>query len=626
MMPDTANIKKPTQARSGNKRKAVKVTRDMVAPLASIEPLNIKNLILKTEGTSRKNFIRLKYKGCPPLSKTGELISSNQYIDMARDDFVREMYRLFKPNFNETSSNHFNSLCFYIRWMDDSNYQPIEGDYFHHELINLYMQDWAKWVSQNKFSKGYWVIKKSALGFILRSLGRYQQAKRLPVIKEANKSTKPHKSIHVDSELKPTMKALLRGFNGFAEHIENGTTPNINPIWDEELFNKQVEKHSWQGTYKRAKTRAFKNSVTKPGDWRNQLTKIAAMLSFMFTGMNTSPLLKMKRKDVVFKQIHGGMYLFEAEKARSKHLEIDNVIGFSKYARGFIERWLSLSSKITGADVEAPLFPYVNLKGDIANFIQARRHPQTSINRLLGFLGLTQITPSILRKTKLDTLMKVTDDIYLVSIAGNNSISTLKQSYSSGLEQDHQRNLSASMEAQFDVAKGKSLTDAVSEAKYNHHDVLNEYEYKRLRKKEGNIKEARTPLGGRCQDNTKGAANIIDKMLKKSGVKMPEEEKKCTNFLECFECEYHKLVAAVDDIWLMLSFKDTLQEMQQYPSVNSLPESGYRNLCITIDSVLERFKDVSRINYLKALDKKKSASHPLYSSVYSLNDLLEVFS
>ena len=623
---DTVNLKRPIQARSGNKRKGVKVIRDMVAPVASVEPLHIKDLVLKTEGTPRKNFIRLKYKGCPSLLKKNGLVDYTQYIDMGRDNFVRDMYRLFKPNFNDTSASHFNSLCIYIRWMDDANHHPIEGDYFHSNLIALYMQDWAIWVSQNKFSKGTWINKKMGILFILRLLGRYEEAKRLPVINGGKKSTKPHKSIHVESELKPTAKALFRGFNCLAEHIENGTSPEINPLWDEALFNKQAEKFGWHGKEKKTKSRAFKIRVTKNVDWRNQLTKMAAMLCFMLTGMNTTSLLKMKRKDVVFKQIQGGMYLFEAEKPRAKHLEIDNVIGFSKYARGFIEHWFSLSAKITGTDSDAPLFPYIGMKGNVINFIQAAVHPQTTLNRFLRFLGLTQITPSILRKTKLDTLMKVTDDIYKVSIAGNNSVSTLKHSYSSGLEQDHQRNLSASMEAQYDVAKGSPVTAAVHEAKYNHHDVLSEYDYKRLRKKEHSIKESRTPSGGRCQDNTKGAANIIDKMLKKSGIKMPKEEKMCTNFLECFECEYHKLVAAVDDIWLMLSFKDTLKEMQQFPSVNSLSASGYKNLYLTIDSVLERFKDVSKTNYFKALDKKKSASHPLYSSVYSLNDLLEVFS
>jgi len=76
----------------------------------------------------------------------------------------------------------------------------------------------------------------------------------------------------------------------------------------------------------------------------------------------------------------------------------------------------------------------------------------------------------------------------------------------------------------------------------------------------------------------------------------------------------------------MLSFKETLEEMQQFPSINSLPKSRYRNLCLTIDSILDRFKEVSKTNYSQALEKMKISSHPLYSNVYSLSDLLDIFS
>jgi len=110
-----------------------------------------------------------------------------------------------------------------------------------------------------------------------------------------------------------------------------------------------------------------------------------------------------------------------------------------------------------------------------------------------------------------------------------------------------------------------------------------------------------------------------------SGIDMPIEEVLCTDFLGCFECEHHKLVAAVDDIWLMLSFQDTLNEMKQYPAVNSLSGSRYNKLCLTVSSILERFKEVDEANYQQAQEQHKQENHPLYSTLYSLNDLLEVF-
>ena len=84
-------------------------------------------------------------------------------------------------------------------------------------------------------------------------------------------------------------------------------------------------------------------------------------------------------------------------------------------------------------------------------------------------------------------------------------------------------------------------------------------------------------------------------------------------------------ITDVDDIWLMLSFKETLQQLQQTPAVNSMPERKYTDLFNTVVSVLKGFKDKNESNYSQALEKLKDAPHPLYSTVYSLNDLLEIF-
>lgn len=624
-MTDTTEIETPIKPKLGNKRKAAKVTREMVAPMASVEPLTIENMVLKAKGATKAHFKRLKYKGCPGLSTKGLLKENTQYIDMRRDDFVREMYRLLKPNFNRTKKTYFDNLCNYICWLDSSPHE-VRGDYFANHLTKLSMEDWGTRVSQGKAAKGSWSIHRGMLSAVLKLLNRHADALRLTSITGIKASAKPHKTLHVESELKPTVKALFRGYIGLARHINSGTTPDINPLWDEALFNAQAEKHGWSKVQRADKRSSFKKSVISSGDWRNQLTRLAAMICFMFTGMNTNPLLGMKRKDVVFKQVQGGKYIFDATKGRADNREIDNGIGFSTYARRFVESWLSLSATITGTSGDAPLFPFITAKGEISDFVKSIRKPQTPVNKLLVLLGLSEITASILRKTKLDTLMKVTEDIYLVSVSGSNSIATVQKSYSSGNEQDHKRNLSASTEATFNLAKGVPVEDAVSAAKYAHPDVLSEYDYKRLRKKEHGDKEAMTPLGVRCQDNTKGAASIIDKVLKKSGIEMPDEEQLCTDFLECFECDNHKLVAGVEDIWLMLSFKDTLKDMEQFPAINSFTKSRYQHICLTIDSVLARYKEVSVENYSEASEKMKDASHPLYAKAYSVNDLLEVFS
>jgi len=266
------------------------------------------------------------------------------------------------------------------------------------------------------------------------------------------------------------------------------------------------------------------------------------------------------------------------------------------------------------------------MDGTIKTFFSAAQSPHQRLNKLLGYMGLSNLTASRLRQTKVDTLMKVTEDIFLVSLSANNSVNSIKRHYSSGNEKDHVRNISSAMTAQFNIAKGADLIEAVNNAKYTFHDILSDYDYRKLRKDTSTNKESITPIGVRCEDNTKGTAHLISKALKRSGIEMDSNEEICTDFLGCFECDEHKLVAAIDDIWLMLSFKDTLDEMKQYPAVNSLPQSKFKKLCNTIAAILERFREVSVDNYKHATERHKKESHPLYQNLYSLNDLLEVFS
>jgi len=224
----------------------------------------------------------------------------------------------------------------------------------------------------------------------------------------------------------------------------------------------------------------------------------------------------------------------------------------------------------------------------------------------------------------MDAIFRVTESVYLVSLSANNSIDVVKRSYINGTEADHQSNLGAAISAKFSMAKGTPVDEAVNDAKFEFADILSEYDYQRLRKGEDSRNESFTPTGVRCKDNTKGASAVISKVLKKVGVDADEKETLCTNFLGCFECEQHALVAGVDDIWLMLSFKETLQQLQQTPAVNSMPQSQYAKLFNTVAEILDRFKAKSSENFKVATEKLKEATHPLYSNVYSINDLMEL--
>lgn len=594
-------------------------------PAATVEPLHLSELKLKCDG-SISHIDQLVYKGAPNYAPKGEKIKGVDYIPVVgRERFVRDIYLLLKTGFNRTKREHVNQLRLYLRWLDNTQREPIEGDYFHPDLCNAYMDYHQEKCKRGEQKKGTWASAKAMLSYFLKSQNRSHEAKGLKSIKGLKKETESHKGIDVSGEFKPLVRCFIAAFGQFRKHFLEGTRPDTHPFWDEQTFSKVAEKEGWNVKKKGGEKAAFKTTVKNENTTRNHFSRLASMLAFCFTGQNTTPLLNLRFSDVRFTDESHGKVYFDMTKARAKHLGFDTSMGFHKKTQEFFHQWLEISKELQKESGTDWVFPYFMESGEIKGCVETgQTSPQVPINKLTKKLGLTHINPSILRQTKIDTLMKVTEDIYLVSMSANNEVKTIQASYAHGNESDHKRSLAASNEALYDaVRNGTDPHEAASKAKYNYADVLSDYDYKRLRKEERE-NDAQTPLGVRCKDATKGAANTVKKNLEKMGIKQ-SEEKKCTDFLGCFECEYHRLVSEVEDIWLMMSFNDTLQQMKDYPAINSLPTDKFHKLCNTIESILTRFKAVSPDNYAQAQEKHSESPHPLYSDGYSLMDLLEAF-
>lgn len=596
------------------------------APSATLEPIHLSELKLKCGGVTAY-IDQLVYKGTPNYLANGQKKNGVDYIPVAgRERFVRDVYILLKTGFNITKKRHVDQLRLYLRWLDNTLREPIDGDYFHPDLYNAYMD-----YHQEKYNRGEqklatWVAAKKMLSFFLKSQNRSHEAKGLKSIKGIRKDTESHKGIDVPGEFKPLVRCFIAAFGQFRKHFLEGTRPEIHPFWDEQKFNQVAQKEGWTGRKRASQQRAFKITVNTENSTRNHFSQLASVLAFCFAGQNTSSILNLRFSDVRFTDESHGKVYFDMTKARAKHLGFDTSMGFHKKTQEFFHQWLEISKELQKESGTDWVFPYFMQSGKIKGCVEAgQTSPQLAINKLTKKLGLAHINPSVLRQTKIDTLMKVTKDIYLVSMSANNEVKTIEVSYAHGNESDHQRNLAATNEALYDAVKnGTDPHEAASQAKYRYADVLSDYNYKRLRKEERE-NDAQTPLGVRCKDATKGAANTVKKNLEKMGIKQ-SEEKKCTNFLGCFECEYHRLVSEVEDIWLMMSFNDTLQQMKDYPAINSLPTDKFHKLCNTIKSILTRFKVVSPDNYAQAQEKHSDSPHPLYSDGYSLMDLLEAFS
>lgn len=599
--------------------------------ISSVEPLSADDLILKFDGVSKNYFKRLRYHGCPPLTRgayPGLLCEKTVYRNMDRDDFVRSVYRLFKANYNKNwATCVYNQLILYVRWLDNNNQTPMDGDYFNSLLIHSYLKQLFIQVRHTSTTSRL-TSAKQALACILRAQGRDADARTLQKCEIRFDS---FKGVDVNSELRPIAKALMTAYNVLVKHVLNGTIPDIHPLFDQERFNTYVDQRRLTPKQRIGNKEAFiaavnqRNTELKTSSielCKNQLTRLGIAITCVFTGMNITPLLLMRRKDVKIKSIGGDKYILESMKCRANFKLQDNTIGFTKRSKEFIESWLGVSAHIAGGDDEAWLFPYIDKENNISDFISSGARVFPQINKLLKRIGMRTINASILRQTKVDTLIKTTRDIRLVALSANNTITTISRNYSNGLESDHERELASCMEAKYSIAKGDPLVQAIKDAKFKYHDIYEEFDYKKLGK-QGSY----TPLGLRCEiDQTpcKTALRTTDSNNNDSII--PVEEMKCTNFLDCFNCDKHALVAATNDIWIMLSFLDVLNELENVPALNSSPPYDYKKLRATIVAILEDFKKTAQKNYLEALEKNKNSPHPLYSDVRSLNDLVEVYS
>ncbi|OCH68729.1 hypothetical protein [Vibrio splendidus] len=610
-----------------SKRKPLLPQKDIKKAL--VEVLHIDGMVLKVP-KKKENFylVRLKYKGVPNMSPHGGFSAKTQLTDMKRDSFIREIYNLVKDEVNTTLISLMKRLAKYIRYLDKKQLSPVYGDYFHQNLTHPYLDQINK-LAKTGVDESVPSNMRKMFSFFLKKQDRELEAANLPTVHQKKSGTKAY---DLEMEVKPITKILFRGFNEFSRHLKDGTHPNIHPFYDRTLVQEVIDKKKSNPTIvltKRAFQQAINpnhNKITKASSHldlnerrvKNQLTRCAIMICFMLTGINTEPLLMMKRKDVRFKQIHGGKYLFETVKGRSNHSENDNGIGFSKRTREFVENWLKLSTLISGSDKNTWLFPYVNADGTISNFL-SNSTLYTPFNKLFRYLELPYLSAQRFRQTKSDALMKVTESVYIVSMSLNNSISAVEAHYSSGQDQDHERNIAATMDAQISISKGSPVESAITESKIKFKDILSEYDYrKRLRP------DSITPSGVRCAGD-ESLKSQIDRQLNVLKIQMPEEERKCTNFLKCFECDSHMLVALVEDIWLMMSFYDVIKSLKENSAINSIPKNDLYQLEMTIKGILERFKEKSPSNYAKARDKHSDAPHELYSDIRSMDDLLEVF-
>jgi len=593
---------------------------------AEVTSLTFEEMVLRTTTGRVLQLKRFRYRGVPKL----RFIESKpeQLINAGRDEQLRKIFKLSSHNPNH-ATYMFDAGIFYFRYLDSISYSD---DIFDFEIMKKALKYFNHQVLEGKSITAARKVQ-AFLSYFLILMGREQDVRNLPEVKQSRPSEQL--VAFTNDEIKLIARVLRKGLVISTRCIEQSTLPDIHPCFDEKLFEELAQKQCWSTRQKGANKAGLSNMMRGRSRSNNEnymtfvnhASRIALYTFYMLTGMNTNVLASIRYSDVQFKDIGGGRYVFSGVKGRASHKEVDNLLGFTKCTKDLIDEWLKASKLIYKrfnhkASPGDSVFPHISRTNIIQDFTAHGTNP-THINKALSKVLGFNVNASRLRKTKIDILMRVTEDIFLVSQAANNTIGVVARSYSNGNKADHKRNLKATSDALYSIAKGENILAAVEAAKAINSDILSDYDYKeRLRRAEIPATTL-TPSGIRCKGPTPEKMVSELRRAKKLGTQLPEKEITCTDFFACYDCESHVLVASETDIWLMISLHYQVLQMRELPAKNSMPKERLNEIESVLGKVLRRMKE-------KAPDEHKNASlkfekglfHPLFETRHSLKYLM----
>lgn len=562
-------------------------------------------------------FKRLGYKFCPHIKlrtngNSFKLKEGEALIDMNRWGVIKELYFIMlqlelSPR---TKINIFNAMAYLIKHCDENEIK----DFYSAHAIKSLISNLKSRLHQGIRNKTIMAIQYSikVILFEINPSIIDDLKNDFLMLPDDSLPSKPYS----DDELKQTVRALYKIFNAYRQCIFANTVPEIHPLYDEELLknNNNFTCHtesSW-----RKKLYSEKSHDT----WRNDLIKTAFYLTSFYTGANESALINLKLTDIsteTFNQVSSGNFILKTVKERQKGKKNLLSIGFSRRAKEFFETWLLLRKIIIKQECDY-VFPQL-VKGKVTKTRPSSA--ATTLNNTLGLLGFPLLSTQRFRKTKAILIMRATESVFSVAEGLNNSPKTVSKHYANGVPEIMEFSLAGALDVRQRTVQGELLSKAIGESSYNFSDPIREQFYV-----QNKLDIPHTLSNGlRCKDSFGEKAKLLKNALVKAGLAKQKNKVACHKFLECFGCPHHAVIAEVEDIWLMLSFRDVILEVSCQPSINTIPTNILTKVVHTIESILERLKQGFTKEYKEAETKYSSSPHPLWSDKNDLNFLLELY-
>lgn len=596
-----------------NKRK--KISSNYFNNLEFID-ISIDEMTLKDD-SHVAYFRRLGYQGCPNLKigsfgKEFRLKKGQKLVDMNRWVKIKELYFAFVrvERSRRSKINMFNAMVLLIQHCDFNNI----SDFFSETAIVGFVSELKR-----KYNNG---IKGKTLSSIQNSV-KVILAEVNPIGFESIKSkfvafpndTTPA-SPYTDDELNKIVSSLYKIFNKYRKCVLENSIPSVHPLYDERILRENnsftyASENAWR------KKLYSKNSEDT---WRNDLIKTAFFLTCFYTGINDSGLRNLKISDISsepFTQISSRSFILKIVKHRQNGKSNFIEVGFSKKAKEFFEAWLLLRKIVLDIDFDY-VFPYI-VKNNVTKMKPVAA--AGTLNNSFRMLGIPLLSTKKFRKTKATLIMRATESIFSVAEGLNNSPKSVSRHYTNGVPEAMEFSIAAALDVRQMTAHGEELSTAIIESSYNYSDPVRELFYKQ----KNQTVPSKLSNGLRCKSSFGDKAHKLKDSLVKVGLAKEDNIVACHKFLECFGCPHHAVIAEVEDIWLMLSFRDVILEVSCQPSINTIPTTTLTRVLYTVESILERIKSCFSFEYNPAMSKYYDAPHPLWSDKTDFNFLVELY-
>ncbi|MFC4700801.1 hypothetical protein ACFO4O_11575 [Glaciecola siphonariae] len=555
-----------------------------------METVNDSELILKlNNGVSQFrtiDFARLRYRGVPGKKrcdlKTAKLLN--------RDNTVRRWFAFFK-NTNDyrdtTKISYFNELIKYVRVCD------LERIDFESEVAivvferHLVEQVRLGKINVNSARKSYAATKNLMTRVVETSEAWFSQYALFRADYNPTRS-------YSDKEL----AALLRVLHALFKCLHRG-------IFDNSHVNQHIGCKTIQFVYEGTLV-----DITSP------LTKYFCCAFFLFsyftcgnstTILNVTTNKKNETDDILFEH---SVLKARANKYVCISIGDNGTLDVPKYALSFFRKLLQASLKCSAAQ---HLF-FKEKKGeikpleytDVANFsawLQQAFELKTDDNKKLKPLN-TKFRASGSMRYFNATGSEIKTAFFL-----GNTPQVLKRHYSTGNKNENDSQLkSAALTLEnavrcsdIETAKHKTRSDMDVEV-LPYEDFLAKYSSSSAQK---------TPLGTGCKSPFSEQVEKYRRKMNSLGDETFAQSLSCADLTNCFFCKNQVIIETIEDIWCLLSYRETIKESRQNHLSNSQFDKNYSELLEQIDSILFSVSSVTRRNAEKKL--LSFGRHPLWS-------------